>query len=70
MATKAINMKLDEQLLNDIKKIAYVYHMTFSDTVREALGEYIEKMEADPYYKLTANVEEASAEPLRWLNDC
>ncbi len=62
MATKAINMKLDEQLLNDIKKIASVYHMTFSDTVREALGEYIEKMKADPFYRLTANVEEASAE--------
>ncbi len=62
MAAKAINMKLDEQLLNDIKKIASVYHMTFSDTVREALGEYIEKMEADPFFRLTANVEEASAE--------
>ncbi len=62
MATKAINMKLDEQLLNDIKKIASVYHMTFSDTVREALGEYIEKMKADPFYRLTANVEKASAE--------
>ena len=62
MATKAINMKLDEDLLAEIRKIACVFNMTFSDAVREALGDYIEKMEDDPYYKLTANVEEASPE--------
>ncbi len=60
MATKAINLKLDEKRIFDIKQVASVFHMTMTDVVNEALDAYLPAMKDDPFYKLTANVQEAS----------
>ena len=62
MATKAINLKLDENRIFDLKQVASVFHMTMTDIVNEALDAYLPTMKDDPFYKLTANVEEASVE--------
>lgn len=61
MATKAVNFKMDEVEINDIKHVASVYHMTLTEIIKEAINEYLQKMKADPFYRLTANVEEADA---------
>jgi len=62
MATRAMNFKMDEARVEDIKSVAAVFHMTITDVINEALDEYLPKMKRDPFYRLTANVEDASAE--------
>ena len=62
MATKVMNFKMDEQDITAMKEVASVFHITMTDVVRDAVHEYIERMKADPFYRLTANVEDASAE--------
>lgn len=62
MAVKAMNFKLDELEIADMKDVATVYHMTVTDLVKEAIRAYLQKMKADPFYKLTVNVQNADAE--------
>lgn len=62
MATKAMNLKMDEERLHDIKDVASVFHMTITDVINEALDEYLPKMKRDTLYRLTANIENASSE--------
>lgn len=62
MATRAMNLKMDEAEILDIKQVASVFNMTMTDVVKEAVKEYVDRLKQDPFYKLTANVEEASAE--------
>ena len=53
---------MEETEILDMRKVASVFNMTLTDVVREAVKEYIEKMKKDPFYRLTVNVEDASAE--------
>ena len=62
MAVKALNFKMDETDILDMKQVASVFNMTVTDVVREAIREYVERMKKDPFYRLTSNVQEASAE--------
>ena len=59
MASRAVNLRLDEKDISDIKNVAAAFHMTFTAIIREALNEYLPKKKNDPYYRLTANVAEA-----------
>ena len=61
MAVRAMNFKMDEVQIDDVKHVASVYHMTITDLIKEAVSEYLVKMKEDPFYRLTANVEEAEA---------
>ena len=60
MAVKAMNIKMDENKILDIKSVASVFHMTMTDIITEALDEYLKKMKQDPFYRLTVNVQDAS----------
>ena len=60
MASKAVNLKLEERRISEIKKVARVFHKTITDVVNEALDEYLTRIKKDPFYRLTANVEAAS----------
>lgn len=62
MATKAVNLKMDESRIVDIKDVAAVFHMTITDVINRALDDYLPKMKRDPLYRLTANVQGASVE--------
>ena len=62
MSTRGMNFKMDEAESSAIREVASVFHMTMTDVVREAVREYIERLKADPFYRLTANVEDASAD--------
>ena len=62
MATKAINFKMEEADILDMKQVAAVFNMTVSDIIKEGVKEYIERLKKDPFYRLTINVEDASAE--------
>ena len=62
MATKALNFKMDEADINDMKKVAGVFNISVTDLVKQAVKEYIEELKNDPFYRLTVNVEDASTE--------
>ena len=38
MASKAVNLRLDERYILDIKNVAAAFHMTFTAIIREALN--------------------------------
>ena len=62
MATKAMNFKLEEADILDMKQVAAVFNMTVSDILKNGAKEYVAKLKKDPFYRLTANAEDASAE--------
>lgn len=62
MAVKAMNFKMDEADIRDMKTVAGVYNMSVTDLIKNAVKEYITELKKDPFYRLTTNVQEASAE--------
>ncbi len=56
-----MNFKLDEERIFELKSVATVFNMTITDVISEALSEYIQKLKQDPFYRLTVNVQNASA---------
>lgn len=62
MASKALNFKLEENIITDMKQVATVFNKTMTDVIKEAVTEYLDKMKQDPFYRLTINVQDASEE--------
>ena len=62
MAAKAMNLKMDEMEILDMKQVASVFNMTLTELVKEACKEYVGRLKQDPFYRLTAFVEDASEE--------
>lgn len=62
MATKALNFKMDEAEIADMKKVAGVFNISVTDLVKQAVRQYVNELKRDPFYRLTANVEDASAD--------
>ena len=62
MASKVMNFKMDEAEIMDMKKVAAIFNISVSDMIREAIKEHIGKLKKDPFYRLTANVEDATPE--------
>lgn len=62
MASKALNFKLEENVIMDMKQVATVFNKTMTDVFKEAVTEYLDKMKQDPFYRLTINVQDASEE--------
>lgn len=62
MAKGALNFKMDEADINKVKEAAVVYNTTMTEIITDAVHEYLEKIQKDPFYRLSVNVMEASAE--------
>ena len=62
MAIKALNFKMEESDILDMKQVAGVFHMSVTDLIKNAVKQYITELKNDPFYRLTANVEAASEE--------
>jgi hypothetical protein len=62
MAIKALNFKMEESDILDMKQVAGVFHMSVTDLTKNAVKQYITELKNDPFYRLTANVEAASEE--------
>lgn len=62
MATRAMNFKMDEAEILDMKHVAGVFNMSVTDLIKNAVQEYIAELKSDPFYRLTANVEDDSEE--------
>ena len=62
MATKAMNFKMDESDILDIKQVASVFNLTMTDIIKQGVREYVEKLKKDPFYRLSSNIQNASEE--------
>ncbi len=62
MATKAMNFKMDEAEIRDMKHVAGVFNMSVTDLIKNAVEAYIAELKNDPFYRLTVNVQDASDE--------
>lgn len=62
MAVKAMNFKMEEADIRDMKAVAGVYNMSVTDLIKNAVRQYITELKKDPFYRLTTNIQEASAE--------
>ena len=62
MATRVVNFKMDETEIRDIKQVAGVFNMSVTDLIKNAVREYLAELKSDPFYRLTANVQDASDE--------
>ena len=62
MAVKAMNFKMDEADIRDMKMVAGVFNMSVTELIKNAIKQYISELKKDPFYRLTANVEDASPE--------
>lgn len=60
MAIKAMNFKMEEADIQDMKQVAGVFHMSVTDLIRNAVKQYVTELKSDPFYRLTANVDTAS----------
>ncbi len=60
MATKPVNLRMDEAQIMDIKDVASVFSMSFTDVIREAVDDYLVKKKKDPFYRLTSNIQEVT----------
>ena len=59
MATKALNFKMDEADILDMKHVASVFNMSVTDLIKNAVREYLAELKSDPFYRLTVNVQDA-----------
>ena len=57
---KAISLRLDEQTLQDIKKVSSIYNIPTSDLIRKGIKMILEAKKSEAYYRLTADIEEAT----------
>lgn len=62
MAMKAMNFKMDEKDILDIKQVASVFNLTMTDIIKQGITEYVNKLKQDPFYRLTTNGQDASEE--------
>ena len=69
MATKALNFKIDDAEIAEMKQVASVYNMTLTDLVKDAVKAYIADLKKDPFYRLTVNVMDASEEESKEILD-
>ena len=57
---KAISLRLDEQTLQDIKKVSSIYNIPTSDLIRKGIKMILEAKKSEAYYSLTAVIEETT----------
>ncbi|WP_339056024.1 hypothetical protein KSU07_03755 [Fusobacterium animalis] len=57
---KAISLRLDEQTLQDIKKVSSIYNIPASDLIRKGIKMILEAKKSEAYYRLTADIEETT----------
>ena len=62
MATKALNFKMDEADIRDMKAVAGAFNMSVTDLIKNAIKQYLTELKSDPFYRLTVNVQDASEE--------
>ena len=62
MAKGVLNFKMNEADINAVKEAARVYNTTMTEIITEAVHEYLEKIQMDPFYRLSVNTGEASDE--------
>ena len=50
---KSFNIRLDDEMLVDLKRVSSIMGKTVSDLVREGIEKILEEKKVDSYYRLT-----------------
>ena len=69
MAVKAMNFKMEEEDILDMKQVAGVFNMSVTDLIKNAIKQYLDELKCDPFYRLTINVQEATEEESQEILD-
>lgn len=59
---KSINLRLEENTIQEIKELGKIYHKNMTELLREAIESFIQEKKNNIYYKLTTNIEACSQE--------
>ncbi len=59
---RPVNLKMEEAEIDDVMKVATDFQMTKTNVFKEVVREFSTKAKNDPFYRLTANVQDASEE--------
>lgn len=59
---KSFNIRLDDEMLVDLKHVSSIMGKTVSDLVREGIERILEEKKIDPYYRLTNFCEMSQSE--------
>ena len=54
MAKRAMNFKMEEADILEMKQVAGVFNMSVTDLIKNAVKEYLAELKSDPFYRLTA----------------
>ena len=70
---KAISLRLDEDMLDEIREVSKIYNITASELIREGIKNILTNKKNDIYFKLITNKtecdEKESAEIMSKINN-
>ena len=70
---KAISLRLDEDMLDEIREVSKIYNITATELIREGIKNILTNKKNDIYFKLITNKtecdEKESAEIMSKIND-
>lgn len=66
---KAISLRLDESMLQDIKDVSSVYNIPTSDLIRKGIEMILKSKKSEAYYRLTANIPTGTEEETKEIID-
>ncbi len=69
MALKAVNFKLEDDQIDELRRLAALFNMSMTDIVRKALDSYISEAKEDPYVRLTSSVDNADPDETEEILD-
>lgn len=53
---------MEEEEILDMKKVAKIFNITFTDLIKTGAKQYVEELKRDPFYRLSMFAEDASKE--------
>lgn len=66
---KAISLRLDENMLQEIKEVSNIYNIPSSELIRKGIEMILKEKKSEAYYRLTANIQEATEEETKEIMD-
>lgn len=59
---KAISLRLDENMIRELKEVSNIYNIPTSDLIRKGIKMILNAKKSEAYYRLTANIQEGTVE--------
>lgn len=66
---KAISLRLEENMIQDIKEVSSIYNIPTSELIRKGIEMILKAKKSEAYYRLTANIPTGTEEETREIID-